>query len=163
MEAALAWRRRAFLVLLGASALLTLAVLALAPFLESDKEPDILTWGLFAFFAVELPVLLAVFFSEKAWDRSVTTMRDKETFSIEQFGKALSYLGGSLAQTPIGIGLVLFVMSGDAWRFYLFLPLTAGASALFWQRIEAGIGYVHARHESTSTTAPSPDTKEGPN
>lgn len=66
-------------------------------------------------------------------------MEKKGAVSLEEMGKALSFLATTFAFMPMSMGLVLFVISGDPWRMYIFLPITVASGIVLWQRIESAL------------------------
>ena len=140
MDAALEWRRRIFvggglvaLVILGASQ-------AMSGLISEKGDPDLLTAGLWVFSAVDLVVLSTVLFGP----RQAARMRAAEGGDPAATGKAMSYMAVSLAATPTLIGFVLWMISGDLWRMYAFVPLSLAAGAVYWARIGSILGTLDA-------------------
>jgi hypothetical protein len=140
MEGALAWRRRAFLVWGIPALLLTLSVDTVADVFDQKSNPDAITVGAWLFLAVDLVVLSRVLFGAPQVRKMRQRLAERKgSASIEALGKALSFLAVSLLGAPILMGLVLVSMSGDAWRLYVFVPISLVGGVVLWRQIEAAL------------------------
>lgn len=59
--------------------------------------------------------------------------------SLEELGRTLSAVGAAMLARPILLGLVLFTISGDAWRELIFVPVSLAAAAIYWVRIGSAL------------------------
>ena len=63
-------------------------------------------------------------------------MRKKQpSRSLQEIGKTLAAIGAALALTPFVWGFVLYSISGEAWRFLVFVPIAILGGAAIWIRI----------------------------
>jgi hypothetical protein len=90
VEAALAWRTKAFLIVGIPCLLLVIAGDSLARVISEDSDPDLLTWGLWGLIALQSIAMGVVLFGRT----QVVKMRDrmasrKGTVSLEDMGKSL--------------------------------------------------------------------------
>jgi hypothetical protein len=135
LEAALEWRRRIFSVA-GIAVLVLLGVAQAAAGLIQDKsDPNLLTAGLWIFCSVELVGLSTILLGPR---RGLSIRAGAgESGGRADAGKTLSLLAVGLAASPLLIGVVMWVISGDIWRLYVFVPLALTAAAVYWARVGA--------------------------
>jgi archaellum biogenesis protein FlaJ (TadC family) len=140
MEGALTWRRRAFLAWGIPALLVTLSVDTVADVFEQNSDPDAVTIGAWLFMAMDLVVLSRVLFgAPQVRKMHQRLIERKGSASIEDVGKALSFLAMSLLGAPFLMGLVLVSMSGDAWRLYVFVPISLVGGVVLWRQIEEAV------------------------
>jgi hypothetical protein len=112
--------------------------LTLLPFNSSidDSDPDVFMWTVFVALLVELPVLAFYMFDPRRMRKRIAKdrlLRRREA-TLALYGLMVSLIAAVLAVTPAMFGLVLYLMSGDAWRVLLLLPLTALTAWVLWNR-----------------------------
>jgi hypothetical protein len=155
MEAALAWRRRAFLAWGIPTLLLALSVDSLGAFQDSESDPDLATAAAWAVIAVYLLIIIRAFFVEPQIRKIQSRIAQRRgSSSTEEVGKMLNLLAASVLSVPTIVGLLLVSMSGDAWRFYIFLPISIVGGFVLWHRIEELL----ARLEVSGSAAGSDET-----
>jgi hypothetical protein len=133
MGSALEWRRRIFMGA-GFAMIVVLGLAQAVSGLISDKgDPDILTAGLWAFSAVELVTLSTILLGPRQGVR--IRAGAGEVGGQGEVGKTLSFLAVALAASPMLFGVVMWLISGDVWRLYAFVPLSLAAGAVYWARV----------------------------
>ena len=141
MEAALIWRKRAFLLVGIPALLLTLSIDIMAELFDQESNPDLITTGAWLLMAVDLAVLHRVLFTPpKVRQMRQRLLERQRPASLEDVGKTLCLLAASLIGTPIIMGLVLVSISGDAWRLYVFAPISLVGGLVLWRQIEESLG-----------------------
>lgn len=140
MEAALNWRKRAFLLLGIPALLLTLSIDSVGDLFDQKSDPDLITAGAWLLMAVDLAIFHRVFFSPPKVQKMQQRLAEQRgAGSLEDVGRALSLLAASLIGTPILMGLVLVSISGDAWRLYVFVPISLVGGLVLWRQIEESL------------------------
>ena len=137
MDAALAWRRRAFLLVGVPCIVLVLSAEALARVFDEESSPNALTFGAWLFVVLDLVVLLRWLFGESQIRRMHRRVLARTgARSLAAVGKPLSFFGASIVATPVLVGLVMLLISGDPWRLYIFVPISLLGGIFVWRRIE---------------------------
>jgi hypothetical protein len=131
---------------------------------ESGRNPDLLTYVVFAFSCIWLsffafytfdaarirarmeaaasrPPVRAVGAAERLTPKRMSSLLGPQTppRSLDDIGKTLAALAATFISQPLLFGFILFTVSGDLWRQLLFAPLAALAAALYWRRIESAL------------------------
>jgi hypothetical protein len=132
VDAALESRRRVF-VGAGLLALVLLGGAQAMSGLVSDKgDPNLVTAGLWVFSAVDLVILSTVLLGPRQGLRIRAAGAGEGRAEV---GKTLSLLAVALAASPMLIGVVMWLISGDVWRLYAFALLSLAAGAVYWARV----------------------------
>ncbi|HYI44064.1 MAG TPA: hypothetical protein VE174_01195 [Actinomycetota bacterium] len=143
MDAVLAFRRRVFLTLGTLGFFLVVAADSIAGLFGNEGDPDLLTAGFLVVVVIDLIVASRLLLSQERLAKARTNLaargRDGSMLGV---GKVATILGASLAMTPLLMGFVLLVISGDTWRLYLFAGVSLLAGFYLWRRIEEGIRYL---------------------
>lgn len=165
LQRALAYRRRYF----GGAALLVGLGLLGAPLLassfEGSGEPDVLTFGALGFELLALVFFGLYSFDPVRIEAQLGEVRRREESAagrlerfaprrvrainllgaqgppttLEDLGRSLAWMAAALMVQPALVGLVLFTLSGDAWRMLMFVPVSALAAGLYWRRIAGAL------------------------
>jgi hypothetical protein len=105
MDAALAWRRRAFLLVGVPCIVLVLSAEALARVFDEESSPNALTFGAWLFVVLDLVVLLRWLFGESQIRRMHRRVLARTgARSLAAVGKPLSFFGASIVATPVLVG-----------------------------------------------------------
>ena len=140
MDEVLAFRRRVFLTLGTLGFFLVLSADPLAKLFGNEGDPDLLTAGFLVVVVIDLFVASRLLFSQERLAKARTNLATRgRDGSLVGVGKVASILAASLAMTPLLMGFVLLVISGDTWRLYLFAGVSLLAGFFLWRRIEEGI------------------------
>jgi HAMP domain-containing protein len=140
MDEVLAFRKRVFLTLGTLGFFLILAADSLADLFGNESDPDLLTAAFLVVAVIDLLVASRLLLGQERLARARTNLaRRGRDGSLLGVGKVASVIAASLAMTPLLMGFVLLVLSGDAWRLYLFAGVSLLAGFYLWRRIEEGI------------------------
>jgi hypothetical protein len=126
-------RRTAYLLGLVFVAVAVAVSFLTAPVAAKASRPDLLTW-IFAAYAVgSIAVWYAVFLRRE----QVIGMADRQfpQPTLQRMAWQLSLMGVAGMIGPVVLGVILFQMSGQAWRMALLAGLGLAGGALLWIRV----------------------------
>ena len=140
MEQALAYRRRIFLITGVPGVLLVFGAGPLAETLGQNQETDLITLIMLVVMVLDSLVLARLFLSSSSLEKARARLSERGgDASLAAVGKVASVIAASLAMTPLLLGFVLLVLSGETWRLYLFAAISLLAGMYFWRRVEEGL------------------------
>jgi hypothetical protein len=117
-------------------------------------DPDLITVALLVVVLIDSTVLSRVLLGQKRLETARAAMAERgRDSSLVGVGKVASVLAASLTMTPLLIGFVLLVISGDSWRLYLFAAVSVLAGFYFWRRVEEGLRQLAATPPEESQIA----------
>ncbi|MGH2808371.1 MAG: hypothetical protein ACRDKT_13970 [Actinomycetota bacterium] len=128
-------RRKVF----GLFGILGLVVVGLmhpvAALFEQRADPDVLTAVLLGALAVEIPALSLFLFTPSQGSKMRARLAEQGQTNEPAVVRAASLLAAALALSPIVVGIVLLILSGDLWRLYAFTLLSLAGAAIYWNRL----------------------------
>jgi hypothetical protein len=136
LAAALAIRQVGF-VYMGVVALIALIVALVVPTQLTTLSRVRLNILTALTFAVATAMVAGSFFLyvPSYWQKIAVRNRAKgRPVSFSKFAKGIATLGPAVTFQPILGGYILELLSGEAWLFLIFLPISIAGAYLFWKR-----------------------------
>lgn len=112
--------------------------LTLLPFYSTPdpSEPNIFMWLIVVAMLIELPILAFVIFDPQRMRKNLARSKlNRRSSSLVATLQMAIFIAASVSVTPALFGLIVFFMSNDAWRAFIFLPVSLATAFALWNRL----------------------------